>query len=65
MLSNTCDIPMRYKLYVPEDVDREFSIVPDKGEILPHGKQQVQLDFVADHGDKAYEYTLVADVFGP
>jgi hydrocephalus-inducing protein len=65
LLSNTCDIPMKYHLYVPEDSDNEFSIVPSDGEIMPHGKQQVQLDFVAAHGSKKYECTLVADVEGP
>ena len=65
LLSNTCDIPMKYHLYVPEDSDNEFSIVPSDGEIQPHGKQQVQLDFVAAHGSNKYECTLVADVDGP
>lgn len=65
LLSNTCDIPMKYHLYVPEDAESEFSLVPNTGEILPHGKQQVQLDFVAASGSKQYECTLVADVEGP
>ena len=65
VLSNTCDIPMKYHLYVPEDAENEFSITPNTGQIMPHGKQQVQLDFVSAHGSRKYECTLVADVEGP
>ena len=41
-LYNTSEIPMEYKLRVPQDgkvTDKEFDIIPASGAVLPGGKQ--------------------------
>lgn len=48
-MTNTCEIPMRFSWRVPEDKEdpKEFMVVPQKGQILPGGKQKVTVEFVS------------------
>ncbi len=65
-LYNTSEIPMRFGLRVPQDgkfVDKEFQILPPKGEVLPGAKQNIRLDFISTTVKK-YEYFLTVDVDG-
>ena len=66
MLYNTSEIPMTYKLSVPEDgafVKKEFSIEPSSGSLAPGGQQQVQIDLISTTV-KAYEYSFKVDIEG-
>eukprot|EP01065_Artemidia_motanka_P026772 TRINITY_DN32019_c0_g1_i1.p1 TRINITY_DN32019_c0_g1~~TRINITY_DN32019_c0_g1_i1.p1 ORF type:complete len:3749 (+),score=1074.75 TRINITY_DN32019_c0_g1_i1:85-11331(+) len=60
-LVNTSEIPMRFHLRVPEDTGREFDIIPAAGLVLPHGKKNIQLEFLSD---TVHEYNahLVVDI---
>ncbi|KAF5830389.1 hypothetical protein DUNSADRAFT_14652 [Dunaliella salina] len=65
MLSNTSDIPMRFSWRVPEDEQmspREMQVLPQKGTILPHGKQRVSLEFVPHTVQKYTSHHLVLDI---
>eukprot|EP01062_Namystynia_karyoxenos_P075960 TRINITY_DN7388_c0_g1_i1.p1 TRINITY_DN7388_c0_g1~~TRINITY_DN7388_c0_g1_i1.p1 ORF type:complete len:3850 (+),score=1433.28 TRINITY_DN7388_c0_g1_i1:116-11551(+) len=63
-LVNTSEIPMRFRLRVPEDAqsaEREFDITPAQGLVLPHGKKSITLDFLSN---TVHEYNahLVVDI---
>ena len=62
-LINTSEIPMRYKLRVPEDsgLDKEFEMIPAAGLVLPHGRQKITLDFLSNTVQE-YNAHLVVDV---
>lgn len=48
-LTNTSEIPMIFKLKIPEDgqlLKREFNILPSTGTILPHTSSEVRYDFI-------------------
>jgi hydrocephalus-inducing protein len=65
-LFNTSDIPFRFHLRVPGDgslLKREFEVIPATGQILPHGKQKIQVDLVPLHPRK-YLLNLVMDIEG-
>ena len=65
-LFNTSDIPMKFKLRVPMDgkfLNKEFDILPAGGTVLPHGSQQIQLDFISTTV-RVYEMFLTVDVEG-
>ena len=63
---NTSDIPMRYRIRVPQDgkfLRKEFNILPPEGVILPGGKQQIQVDFISITV-RDYDMYLTVDVLG-
>ena len=63
-LFNTADIPFRFHMRVPGDgtlVKREFQVTPATGTILPHGKQQIQVDLIP-LTQRNYDLQLVMDV---
>eukprot|EP01064_Diplonema_japonicum_P013676 TRINITY_DN21214_c0_g1_i2.p1 TRINITY_DN21214_c0_g1~~TRINITY_DN21214_c0_g1_i2.p1 ORF type:complete len:4615 (+),score=1185.39 TRINITY_DN21214_c0_g1_i2:107-13846(+) len=62
-LVNTSEIPMRFRLRVPEDQGREkeFECIPNAGLVLPHGKQKVTLDFLSNTVQE-YNAHLVVDI---
>ena len=63
-LNNTAEIPMRYRLRIP-DVDgaphKEFVVTPDTGIVLPHGKQELRLEFISKVVQK-YSLAMLVDV---
>ena len=66
MLYNTSEIPMTYKLSVPQDgafVKQEFSLEPSSGSLEPGCQQEVRIDLISTTV-KAYEYSLVVDIEG-
>eukprot|EP01063_Lacrimia_lanifica_P026221 TRINITY_DN349_c0_g2_i1.p1 TRINITY_DN349_c0_g2~~TRINITY_DN349_c0_g2_i1.p1 ORF type:complete len:4697 (+),score=2083.13 TRINITY_DN349_c0_g2_i1:84-14174(+) len=62
-LVNTSEIPMKYRLRVPEDstTEREFDPIPATGLVLPHGKQKIVLDFLSNTVQE-YNAHLVVDI---
>ncbi|KAL9642363.1 hypothetical protein ABK040_007361 [Willaertia magna] len=65
-LHNTCEIPMKFKLRVPEDgtmLQRQFDIIPSSGTILPQTKKQIKIEFLSNTL-KQYRANLVVDVEG-
>lgn len=65
-LVNTSDIPMNFKLRVPEDgtlLQREFDIVPSAGVVKPHSEIPIKIDFNSNTVKK-YNANLVVDVEG-
>eukprot|EP00955_Chlamydomonas_euryale_P060740 357809-Chlamydomonas_euryale.AAC.3 len=64
-LTNTCDIPMRFGWRVPADKDgpdREFHVVPARGQILPGGRQKVTVEFVSHSVQRYTGYVLALDI---
>jgi hydrocephalus-inducing protein len=65
-LYNTSEIPMEFRLRVPQDgkmTDKEFEVIPSSGSVLPGGKQNIRVDFISTTA-KMYEYFLTVDVKG-
>ncbi|EFC47717.1 hypothetical protein NAEGRDRAFT_78704 [Naegleria gruberi] len=63
---NTCEIPMKYTLRIPEDgtmLKRQFDIIPSDGHILPHTKKQIKIEYLSSKL-KDYKANLVVDVEG-
>mmetsp|Transcript_3107 Transcript_3107/g.11897 ORF Transcript_3107/g.11897 Transcript_3107/m.11897 type:complete len:4490 (-) Transcript_3107:1724-15193(-) len=63
-LSNTSEIPMKFKLRIPEDgslMRREFDIVPHNGTILPHATKQIKVELLSN-SLKEYKAHLVLDI---
>jgi adenylate kinase family enzyme len=63
-LTNTCEIPMKFNLRVPEDgtlLQREFSLIPQSGTINPDSSKEVRIDFLSNTL-KRYNANLVIDV---
>jgi hydrocephalus-inducing protein len=63
-LFNTSEIPMTFKLRVPQDgkfLDKEFDITPESGTIEPDGRIEISVDFISTHVRK-YEMYLTVDV---
>ncbi len=48
-VSNTSEVPMKFSWRVPEDTSepKEFQMIPQKGTILPGGKQKISIEFVS------------------
>lgn len=66
-LHNTSEIPMKYKVRVPEDgkfMQREFGLVPSQGTILPRNKGVIKVDFIPEMVQSYKDYNLVIDVDG-
>lgn len=64
MLTNTSQIPIKYKLRIPEDgslLQKEFDIIPNTGTILPHSSKPVKLEFLSNT-IKKYIYSLLLDI---
>jgi len=63
MVANTSEIPMRFSWRVPADTaeDKEFQIIPQKGSILPGGKQKIGIEFVSQTVQR-YNQDLVMDI---
>jgi adenylate kinase family enzyme len=63
-LINACEIPMQFRLRVPEDgtmLNREFDIIPSSGTVLPESTKQIKIEFLSNTL-KTYNSTLVVDV---
>eukprot|EP00759_Apiculatamorpha_spiralis_P009318 PhF_6_TR15973/c0_g1_i1/m.24996/K17570/HYDIN; hydrocephalus-inducing protein len=63
-LHNTSEISMKFLLKIPEDGllgKKEFEIIPSTGNILPHGKQKIQVEFLSNTVQE-YNAHLVVDV---
>eukprot|EP01060_Flectonema_neradi_P033529 TRINITY_DN5651_c0_g1_i4.p1 TRINITY_DN5651_c0_g1~~TRINITY_DN5651_c0_g1_i4.p1 ORF type:complete len:4653 (+),score=840.28 TRINITY_DN5651_c0_g1_i4:145-14103(+) len=62
-LVNTSEIPMQFRLRVPEDQgkEKEFTTAPQQGLVLPHGKQSITLDFLSNTVQE-YNAHLVVDI---
>ena len=62
-LVNTSEIPMQFRLRIPEDQgrEREFTSAPQQGLVLPHGKQSITLDFLSNTVQE-YNAHLVVDI---
>ena len=63
-LSNTSEIPMRFRLRVPNEVGEphdEFEVLPSQGILLPHGSVQVKLSFISTKVAK-YNLSMLVDV---
>eukprot|EP00798_Chlamydomonas_sp_ICE-L_P006741 gene6741-3411_t len=62
-INNLSEIPMSFLWRVPEDVanPKEFQIIPQKGSIIPHGKQKITVEFVSETVQK-YTSNLVLDI---
>ena len=60
---NTSEIPMRFAWRVPEDAgeNKEFQVVPQKGTILPSGKQKIGVEFVSQTVQR-YNHSLLMDI---
>jgi hydrocephalus-inducing protein len=66
-LQNTSEIPLQYKLRIPQDgkfMQREFGIEPAQGTIYPQDKGEIKIDFVSQTCKSYDDYTLVIDVDG-
>lgn len=63
-ITNNSDIPMRYRLRVPEDEGlSELSISPAEGSLLPGVSEELNLTF-CPRSKRQYRYSLVVDVPG-
>ena len=62
-ITNTSEIPMSFKLRLPPSVVGHITMIPDEGEIRPHGQQTVQLDFVAQ-SVRRFDTAILFDVPG-
>ena len=63
-LHNAAEIPMRFRLRVPDqngEAHPEFEIMPAVGVVLPHGKQEIRLDFISTAVQK-YSLAMLVDV---
>ena len=63
-LHNTAEIPMRFRLRVPDATGgphAEFEVKPDGGMVLPHGKQELKLNFISTAVQK-YDLAMLVDV---
>lgn len=63
---NTCEIPMKFNLRIPEDgtmLKRQFDIIPSNGSILPHAKKQIKIEYLSTVL-RENRSTLVVDVEG-
>jgi hydrocephalus-inducing protein len=63
-LTNTSEIPMRFRLRIPNEHGEEhdqFDVQPSAGIILPHGEQQLRLNFIATAVSK-YNLSMLVDV---
>ena len=63
-LSNTSEIPMRFRLRIPNEhglAHDEFEVQPSSGIILPQGEQPLKLNFIATQVCK-YNLSMLVDV---
>jgi hydrocephalus-inducing protein len=63
-LTNTSEVPMRFSWRVPSDEKsepREWQVVPQRGAILPNGKQKIVVELVS-HTVQRYATELVLDL---
>lgn len=62
-IANTSEIPMRFSWRVPADTSeaKEFQMLPQKGTILPGGKQRIGIEFVSQTVQR-YNQDLVLDI---
>ncbi len=63
-LANVCEIPMNFRLRIPEDgtlLHREFDVVPATGTLLPDSTKKIKIEFLSNTC-KAYHSHLVVDI---